>query len=235
MNFKYALRAEVEKALHEVKDQAFVKIDTDEWVWVTGYKGTDKDMKCKNDFQYELGKQYDMPEGEAVEACQSGFHMCMKLEDVYNYYPIECGRRYFECRALVRKTDLEKYGKTDASSFNSVYMFGLSGSAIVDKLAAKSIELIRELTIDEILAHKSEAGLWPEYVKDMAIRESFEEAKTEWHIIHMTEMGYARPLAEYICKNKNNRHLGGYDLAVALDSQLDISMDTKVNAIFSHI
>ena len=207
-------------------------IDTSEWVWVTGYKGTDKDMKCKNDFQYELGKQYDMPEGEAVEACTSGFHMCMKLEDVYHYYPIGCGRRYFECRALVRKSDLEKYGKIDT---NSLYAFTIGGASTVNKLAARSIELIRELSVDEILKHKPEAGLWPEYVKDMAIRESFEAAETEWHIVNMTYMGYARPLAEYICKNEKNRHLGGYELAVALDSQLDISMDTKINAIFSHI
>ena len=188
-------------------------------------------MKCKNDFQYDLGKQYDMPEGEAVEACTSGFHMCMKLEDVYDYYPIGKSNRFFECRALVRKSDLEKYGKVDGSSFYVTLIVG----GKVNKLAAKSIELTRELSVDEILDHKSEAGLWPEYIKGMAIQEGIEAAETEWHIIHMTEMGYARPLAEYICKSEKCRHLGGYELAVALDSQPDISMDTKINAIFSHI
>ena len=210
-------------------------VSVDEWVWVTGYKGTDKDMKCKNDFQYELGKQYDMPEGEAVEACTSGFHMCMTLEDVYHYYRIGSGNRFFECRALVRKSDLEKYGKVETNDTYALYAYVSLNTAVVNKLAAKSIELTRELTVDEILAHKPESSEWHRWVKDMAIQESFEAAETEWHIYHMTEMGYARPLAEYICKGEKCRHLGGYELAVALDSQPDISMDTKINAIFSHI
>ena len=45
----------------------------EEWIWVTGYKGTDKDMKCR-DYQYELGKQHDMPEGTDITMCYSGFH-----------------------------------------------------------------------------------------------------------------------------------------------------------------
>ena len=156
MNFMDIFRAEVEKALCEAKDQAFVKIDTDEWVWITGYKGTGKDMKCKNDFQYELGKTYVMPEGEAVAACESGFHMCMKLEDVYNYYRIGSGNRFFECRALVRKSDLEKYGTVVSDLYASFYAYITRNDVIIDKLAAKSIELTRELSVDEILDHKSE-------------------------------------------------------------------------------
>lgn len=37
----------------------------EKWIWVDGYKGTDKDMKCRG-YQYEFGKQFDIPEGEVA-------------------------------------------------------------------------------------------------------------------------------------------------------------------------
>ena len=40
---------------------AIKTIEKDEYVWVKGFKGTDKDMRCQ-DYQYELGKQFDLDE-----------------------------------------------------------------------------------------------------------------------------------------------------------------------------
>lgn len=194
-----------------------------EWIWVTGYKGTDKDMKCKNDFQYELGKRYDMPDGESVEVCSSGFHLCLKLEDVFEYIVRGRGNRFFEVEAFVRKSDVDNYG-------NIPLALGLLFKT--NKLAAKSIVLTRELTADEILASIPESAEWPSAVKEVALTGSIEEATKIWHKSVLISMGYVRPLAEYIV---NHCDKTGYDLAVALNSQPDISMDTKINAIFSHI
>lgn len=47
---------------------------------MTGYKGTDKDMRCQG-FQFELGRWYEMPEGDLV-LCSRGFHFCK--------YPSRC-------------------------------------------------------------------------------------------------------------------------------------------------
>lgn len=116
---------------------------TEEWIWVEGYKGTDKNMKCR-DFQYELGKQFDMPEDEEIEACNSGFHLCRDLADVYSYYDIGNGNRFFKVKALVRKEDYDRMERE-----SSIYMFSLY-SRHDSKLAAKSIEFISELTPDEI-------------------------------------------------------------------------------------
>lgn len=60
--------------------------DEDEWIWVEGFKGTESDMRCR-DFQYKVGKHYYTNE-DNVEMCQSGFHFCINLCDVFNYYEI---------------------------------------------------------------------------------------------------------------------------------------------------
>lgn len=230
--FAYTVQQEIYKNLMSaptvtVKSESAETPKEEKWVWVSGYKGLDKDMKAYNDFQYEMDKLYIMPDGEPVEACHGGFHLSLKLEDLYDYKSIGSGNRFFECSALVRESDLEKYGKPDP---NYCYGFVFCG-AKVDRLAAKSIRLVRELSADEILYHIEGSDEWPEYVKEMAIAESIDAAKKELKIVTMTKMGYARPLAEYIVNDDDD----GYKLAVALDSQPGISMDTKVNAIFSHI
>lgn len=155
-----------------------------------------------------------------MEACRGGFHLCLKLEDLYRYKSIGSGNRFFECSALVRESDLEKYGTPG-------YIFK------IDKLAAKSIRLIRELSAYEILYHIEGSNEWPEYIKEMAISKDIDTAESELKIITMVKMGYARPLAEYIVNDRAGED--GLKLAVALDSQPGISMDTKINAIFSHI
>ena len=54
------------------------------------YKGTDKDMKCR-DFQFELGKEYE--EAEA-KLCNKGFHGCEYPLDVFAHYN-PAGSRFF--------------------------------------------------------------------------------------------------------------------------------------------
>jgi len=49
---------------------------------VIGYKGFDKDWKCRG-FQYEVGKDY---ESEEATLCKKGFHFCENPHDVFSYY-----------------------------------------------------------------------------------------------------------------------------------------------------
>jgi hypothetical protein len=50
---------------------------------IKSYKGFDKDMKCR-DFQYEVGKEYEM-DGE-ISVCNRGFHACESPMEVWDYY-----------------------------------------------------------------------------------------------------------------------------------------------------
>ena len=52
---------------------------------ITTYKGFDKDLKCRG-FQYEVGKEYELPKGETVEICRRGFHACESPLEVLDYY-----------------------------------------------------------------------------------------------------------------------------------------------------
>jgi hypothetical protein len=50
---------------------------------IKGFKGFDKDLKCRN-FQFEIGKEYTH-KGE-IEMCSKGFHFCDMPLDVFTYY-----------------------------------------------------------------------------------------------------------------------------------------------------
>ena len=70
-----------------------------------GYKGMNKDMKCR-DMQYEVGKTYHA-DGK-IELCENGLHFCKNLRDVFNFYDREDGNRFFEIEAEEIDTDRKK-------------------------------------------------------------------------------------------------------------------------------
>ena len=52
---------------------------------IKSYKGFDKDLKCRG-YQYEVGKEYELPEGKSVEVCNTGFHACESPLEVLDHY-----------------------------------------------------------------------------------------------------------------------------------------------------
>jgi hypothetical protein len=90
---------------------------------ITLYKGTNKNMKCRRK-QYELDKTYTYK--RKVEICETGFHACRNLEDVFIYYSFGDKARYFV----------------------------VSTPMIIDessgKVVCKEITFIRELSVQEI-------------------------------------------------------------------------------------
>lgn len=194
----------------------------EEWIWVEGYKATDKDMKCR-DYQYILNKKHDMPEDAEIKDCESGFHFCKDLKDVFSYYRVKDGNRFFKVSALVKKKDYEEYGVRNGGMFAFSYR---------DKLAAKSIVFLSELTADEILAADPDLC---NKVKDFTDEEKAEVIQTSYDAFKrrkgkakLIELGYSEAFADYVAKDFS---YSAIDVAVAVASQPGLSMDMKVLAI----
>ena len=221
----------------------------EEWIWIEGYKGTNSDMTCR-DQQYEIGKTYVMPEDVDIEVCRNGFHLCLGRVDVFDYYKIGEGHRFFKVKALVRKSDFDnmaapKTELTRPSMFDALYTmpsFTVNSNGMLvaqrqpdDKITAKSIEFIRELTIDEIFQNTYGKD-WSEEDKKLAlannmeyvdnlIREREAEKKRREQEDVLMGLGYSLPFARYITEKDL------YDVAYAVGSQHGLSMDMKVLAI----
>lgn len=198
-------------------------IEEEEYIWVKGFKGTDKDMRCKGDYQYELGKQFDLDADVEPATCSKGFHFCKDLESVFRYYKIGDGNRFFEVEALVKKSDLEPTG---LDQWSKMY---ISVANYDDKYAAKSIRFIRELTVDEVfdIVTDNEVRGWAEEQKRRAMETSIRAVKAEIREFDLCAAGYSPAFAKYIAGDTDR-----YKTAMAMASLPDVSMDVKVMAIF---
>ena len=75
-----------------------------------GYKGMDKDMKCRG-MQFEVGKTYQV-EGD-IELCKRGLHFCQNLKDVFDFYERTEGNRFFE---VVTDKSIKSDGRKSVTS-----------------------------------------------------------------------------------------------------------------------
>lgn len=204
----------------------------EEWIWVDGYKATDKDMTCR-DYQYTLGEQHDMPDDAEIKECESGFHLCKDLDNVFEYYDIGNNHRFFKVRALVRKSDYERLGEEtkaykDAKASGYAYAYMFSGMCYYDKLAARSIIFERELTPDEILCDRIDVNEWSEEHKRLALSVGIDLAYKHMQADELVELGYSQTFALLVV----NADLDKYETAKAVASQPDLSMDMKCWMIF---
>ena len=200
----------------------------EEYVWVKGFKGTDKDMRCQ-DYQYELGKQFDLDEDVEPVICSKGFHFCKSLENVFRHYKIGGGHRFFEVEALVRKSDLDPKKKDYAKYANVACRSYYPSSHYDDKYAAKSIRFIRELTVDEVFESITDSDVreWDEAQKKRAMETSINTVRRDIRAFELCAAGYSPAFAKYISIDE-----GRYATAMAMASLHDVSMDVKVMAIF---
>ena len=64
---------------------------------VRGYKAFCSDWTCRG-FQYEVGKEYTMPEKPVC--CERGFHFCLKANDCFDYYRFGTDCKFAEVEAF---------------------------------------------------------------------------------------------------------------------------------------
>ena len=197
-----------------------IEVPEEEWIWVKGYKGTDKYMNCRS-YHYELDKQFDMPEDDEISVCHNGFHFCKELSSVFGFYNIGDGNRFFEVEALVKKSEPTVERLYDRIVYRPY-------SRYEDKYAAKSIRFIRELTVDEVFAASRLDGIenWTDDQKKRAMATMPSAIYCEVRSSELVDAGYSQAFAQYIARNFSQ-----YELALVLASQPELSMDVKVLAI----
>ena len=133
------------------------------------YKMMNKDMTCKNGFQYEIGKTYEL-EGK-LKMCGNGFHFCNSYLECLRYYNNHNGdKRLFEVRPLGKvKEESGKFG---------------------NKYSTDKIKIVRELDIEGILDGIMKKGIAIDrYIHYQKIPESLIEkhqnvlSERDWRII----------------------------------------------------
>ena len=92
---------------------------------IFAYKGFDENFCCR-DFQYEVGKEYHITGN--LKICKNGFHACEDFINTFNYYPM--GNSRF---AIVKLWGDIFYGD--------------------DKMCASDIEIVKELSLKDIVKH----------------------------------------------------------------------------------
>ena len=90
---------------------------------IRGFKGFDKDLKCRG-FQYEIGKDYEQ-EGE-VKCCERGFHFCENPFDVFRYYS-PSDSRYCEVEGDGNADEANDDSKVATSNIHISAEIGLNG------------------------------------------------------------------------------------------------------------
>lgn len=191
-----------------------------DYVMVEGYKATNRDMTCRN-FQYELGKKYTI-EGEP-EICYNGFHFCLNLKDTFKYYHIDVSR-FFKVTCIVKREDILKFNSDKD-----------------DKLVAKEIEFIEEVSfeemkpylklpdciIDQVEYNKYNKLGEYEYFKDKFLMETSEEF--EYDIKSLFFDDYFKMYSDERIQEKYDKLAN----RVKIINKQNVSLDTKLMLLFN--
>ena len=97
---------------------------------ITAYKGFEKDLTCRG-YQYEVGKEYEMPEG-GVLVCHAGFHACESPLEVLDHYFLDK-----DCN-IARYCEVEQSGALDREKDST-------------KVASSKIKIKAELSFADLL------------------------------------------------------------------------------------
>jgi len=99
---------------------------------IKSYKGFNPDFTCRG-FQYEVGKEYEMPKNEAIKCCGNGFHACESPLEVFDHYFLT------ESGEMCRFAEVEQSGEIDRENGSTK----VCSSKIKIKAELKPGDLIR--------------------------------------------------------------------------------------------
>ena len=218
-----------------------VKPKEKEWIWVEGYKAVNPDMTAKwGEMTYEVGKVYEM-EGD-ISLCENGYHFCLKPRFIRQYYQFG---RLFKVRAEVEKEEYEKMKDKGAYTYKykswHPYGFGDYTDRTVDKMVARKIELVEEITDYKIIKEvwendplfvKNEADWW-DFI-DFCDQNQCRGHEDDWarymFIKKMMACGFSETIALVLFKRLQRGWINServVEFAEGL-TQMDISNDMKM-------
>lgn len=130
---------------------------------ITTYKGFDKDLKCRG-FQYEVGKEYELPKGESVSVCSNGFHAFESPLEVLDYYFMDGSAN------LLRFCEVEQSGE-------------FSKEVDSTKVASSKIKIKKEITFADLI----ELGV--EWLKEKTFNDMEDDSAQIYSSSHRTQIG----------------------------------------------
>lgn len=235
-------------SVSEVKEEEDVKPKEKEWIWVEGYKAVNPDMSAKwGEMTYEVGKLYEM-EGD-VALCKYGYHFCLKPEFIRGYYQFG---RLFKVRAEVEKDEYEKLKENGFYTYKEKSSYSIYGVALhdrtVDKMVARKIELVEEITDYEIIKKvwennplfvKTETDWW-EFINfcKKAKCNSREDAWAQHMFIRkMMENGFSETIALVLFKRLQRGWINVERIVEFAEglTQMEISNDMKMFLITDEV
>lgn len=122
---------------------------------IIAYKGFDKDLKCRG-FQYEVGKEYSLPDGEKPEMCSTGFHACESPLEVLDYYFMDDNANLSRFCEVEQSGELSKEENTTKVASSKIKIKEEIKFAGLIKLG---IEWLKENTSPEKVDVKSKSSL----------------------------------------------------------------------------
>ena len=217
----------------------------DEWILVEGYKAVNPNMSARHgNMIYEVGKEYVVEDESKIELCYYGYHFCLKPEFIRNYYSYG---RIFKVVAEVKKSEYDKmkekgYYEIYSSIQSGVYYYNsYSDARKIDKLVARKIKFVEEITDIEIIKQtwdiekinfvKNETNWW-NFI-DFCSKINVDCPEYEW-VLHnftqkMIEFGFSETFSLVLYKkmaNKWDKYEKLIDLAKGLND-MKVSTDMK--------
>lgn len=161
---------------------------------ITGYKGFDRDWKCR-DFQYEVGKTYEI-EGEP-ELCERGFHFCTSPLAVFDYY-----------------APTNRFAIVEADENDVIYDPGANSY----KAVARRITIVKEITLDEIISLQMDFSSKMKRSGEGRKISSLGCENLQWEGHSSTNMGDSSIVGVVECSDYSVSVYGNYTASVATDS-----------------
>lgn len=161
---------------------------------ITGYKGFDRDWKCR-DFQYEVGKTYEI-EGEP-KLCERGFHFCTSPLAVFDYY-----------------APTNRFAIVEADENDVIYDPGANSY----KAVARRITIVKEITLDEIISLQMDFSSKMKRSGEGRKISSLGCENLQWEGRSSTNMGDSSIVGVVECSDYSVSVYGNYTASVATDS-----------------